>query len=39
MTNLIEFYSTRHEKVIIFGDFNKYTENKVMKDLLQEYTF
>ena len=26
-TNLVEFYSTRHEKVIIFGDFNKGTEN------------
>ena len=39
MTNLIEFYSTRHEKVIIFGDFNKDTENKVMKNLLQEHTF
>ena len=27
LTNLVEFYSTRHEKVIIFGDFNKGTEN------------
>ena len=27
LTNLAEFYSTRHEKVIIFGDFNKGTEN------------
>ena len=39
LTNLVEFYSTRHEKVIIFGDFNKGTENKIMKDFLQEHTF
>ena len=37
-TNLLEFYSTRHEKVIL-GDFNKNTENKVMKDFLREDTF
>ena len=39
LTNLVEFYSTWHEKVIIFGDFNKDTENKIMKDFLQEHTF
>ena len=39
LTNLLEFYSTRHEKVIILGDFNKNTENKVMKDFLREDTF
>ena len=38
-TNLVEFYSIRHEKVIIFGDINKGTENKIMKDFLQEHTF
>ena len=31
-TNLLEFYSTRYEKVIILGDFNKEAENKVKKD-------
>ena len=31
LTNLLEFYSTRYEKVIILGDFNKEAENKVMK--------
>ena len=36
---LLEFCSSRHEKIIIFGDFNKGTENKVMKDFLQEHTF
>ena len=39
MTNLVEFYSNWHEKVIIFGDFNKGTENKIIKDFLQEHTF
>ena len=39
LTNLLEFYSTRHEKVIILGNFNKETENNVMKDFLQEHTF
>ena len=39
MTNLLEFYSTRYEKVIILGDFNIEAENKVMKDFLQEHTF
>ena len=32
--NLLEFYSTRYEKVIILEDFNKEVENKVMKDFL-----
>ena len=31
---LLEFYSTRYEKVIILGDFNKDTESKVTKDFL-----
>ena len=36
----VELYSTRHEKVIVFGDFNKGTGNKIMKDFLQEeHTF
>ena len=39
LTNLLEFYWTRHEKVIIFDDFNKDTKDKVMKDFLQEHTF
>ena len=39
LTNLVEFYSTLHEKVIIFGDFNKDTENKIMNNFLQEHTF
>ena len=39
MTNLLEFYSTRYEKVIVLGDFNIEAENKVMKDFLQEDTF
>ena len=39
LTNLLEFYSTRHKKVIILGNFNKETENNVMKDFLQEHTF
>ena len=47
MTNLLEFYSTRYEKVIVLGDFNIETENKAMKfyilqcdDILQqEHTF
>ena len=39
LTNLVEFYSTRYEKVIVFGDFNEGTENKIMKDVLQEHMF
>ena len=39
MTNLLEFYSTRYEKVIVLGDFNIEAENKAMKDFLQEHTF
>ena len=39
LTNLVEFHSTRREKVIILGNFNKDTENKVMKDFLHEHTF
>ena len=31
---LLEFYSTRYEKVIILGDFNIDTGNRVMKDFL-----
>ena len=34
LTHLLEFYSTRHEKVIILGDFNIEAENKVMKNFL-----
>ena len=32
LINLVEFYSTRYEKVI--GDFNIEAENKLMHDLL-----
>ena len=39
LTNLLEFYSTRYEKVIVLGDFNIEAENKVMKEFLQEHTF
>ena len=39
LTNLLEFYSTQYEKVIVFGDFNMEAKNKVMKDFLQEHTF
>ena len=39
LTNLLEFYSTRYEKIIVLGDFNIEAENKVMKDFLQEHTF
>ena len=39
MTNLLEFYSTRNEKVIVLGDFNIEAENKVMEGFLQEHTF
>ena len=39
LTNLLEFYSTWYEKVIILGDFNIEAENKAMKDFLQEHTF
>ena len=39
LTNLLQFYSTRDEKVIILGDFNMKAENKVIKDFLLEHTF
>ena len=39
MTNLLEFYSTRYEKVIVLADFNIEAENKGMKDFLEEDTF
>ena len=39
LTNLLEFYCTRYEKVIILGDFNIQTGNKVMQDFLQQHTF
>ena len=39
MTNLLEFYSIRNEKVIVLGDFNIEAENKVMEDFLQKHTF
>ena len=39
LTNLLEFYSTRHEKVIVLGDFNIEGKNKVVKDFPQEHTF
>ena len=39
LTNQLEFYSTRYEKVIILGDFNKEAENKAKKDFFQEHTF
>ena len=39
LTNLLEFYSTRYEKVIVLDDFNMEAETKVMKDFLQEHTF
>ena len=39
LTNLLEFYSTRYEKVIVLADFNIEAENKGMKDFLQEDTF
>ena len=32
-------YSTRYEKVIVFGYFNIGTENKAMEGFLQEHTF
>ena len=38
LTNLLEFYSTRYEKVIILSDFKIEAGNKVMKDFLQEHT-
>ena len=34
LTNLLEFYSTWYEDIIILGDFNIEAENKVMKDFL-----
>ena len=39
LTNVLEFYCTRYEKVIILGDFNIQTGNKVMQDFLQQHTF
>ena len=39
LTNLLEFYSTWYERVIILGDFNTEATNKAMKDFLQEQTF
>ena len=39
MTNLLEFYSTWYEKVIIRGYFNIEAENIVMKDFLKKHTF
>ena len=37
LTNLLEHYSTRYEKIIILGDFNLGMGNIVMKDFPQEY--
>ena len=34
LTNLLELYCSRYEKVIILGDFNVKAENKVMQDFL-----
>ena len=34
LTDLLEFYSTQYEKVIVLGDFNIEAENKAMKDFL-----
>ena len=34
LTNLLELYCSRYEKVIILGDFNTKAENKVMQYLL-----
>ena len=34
LTNLLEFYSTRYENVIILGDFNIEAENNVINDFL-----
>ena len=34
LTNLLEFYSTWYEKVIILGHFNIEAQNIVMKDFL-----
>ena len=31
LTNLLEFYSTRYEKVLVLGDFNIETESKANK--------
>ena len=39
LINLLEFYSTRYEKVIILGNFNIDAENKVKKYFLQEHKF
>ena len=36
LPNLLEIYTTRYEKVIIYGDFSIGAENKVMKDFFQE---
>ena len=32
--SILEYYSTRYEKVIILDDFNMEAENKVNKDFL-----
>ena len=37
--SILEYYSTRYEKVIILDDFNMEAENKVNKDFLQDHTF
>ena len=34
LTNLLELYCSRYEKVIILGDFNIKAESKVMQDFL-----
>ena len=34
LRNLLKFYWTRYEKIIILSDFNVEPENKVMKDFL-----
>ena len=39
LTNLLEFYQIRYEKVTIHGDFNIQPENRVMQDFLQQHTF
>ena len=39
LTNLLEFYSTWYEKVIIRGYFNIEAENIVMKDFFKKHTF